>query len=356
MAKLGIIGGGQLGLFLGRAAHALQQELYYCDEQAHCPLSSIPAEGFIGALNDFTTLHQLFQRCDAIGFEFENVSIDHLKVLDQQYPNRLKQSLSMMEVAQNRLLEKACFERNGIPCGPYVEWDESYRYHQPIIIKTVRDGYDGKGQYQIGCEKEYEDFLQNKGKGAYIIEQLLPITQEYSVIMIRTQKQHVIYPIFENHHKAGILDVTYLPAQLDFYVESTLLHYTQTLMEQEDWYGILCVEYFVCEGKIYANEMAPRPHNSGHITMDTVQTSIYENTVRAWLGMELQPVEVKAHGLMKNIIGKQVPHTLKNAVVYDYYKHEVKPQRKMGHIHFIGKNRDELEAQYQQYKDGQKDE
>lgn len=335
MSKIGIIGGGQLGLFLLRAAHKQGHQVVILDPSRDCPCAKEVEQLLLAPYEDEKAILELFTICDVVGYEFENTNVEVIKGLSLELQRKMKQSLSMLEIAQHRYKEKECFRRNGIQTVEYQLWNEDYTFTKKVVIKTCTGGYDGKGQYVIENEEDYKVFLREKEACEYIIEEFIEFQQEGSIIAIRSNHEVVLYPLFENIHKKGILDETICPGRFSESIIQEAKEVVLRLFKHEEWQGILTVEFFIKENTLIANEIAPRPHNSGHITMDLGGVSIYENTIHAWCNKKVEEVKFNKQGSMKNIIGEEIYKGKQGDHFYDYGKKEVKQGRKMAHYTVI---------------------
>ncbi|MGL5541293.1 MAG: ATP-grasp domain-containing protein [Erysipelotrichaceae bacterium] len=350
MNRLGILGGGQLGMYLAMAAKAHGVEVIALDPQAHCSIQPYCDTFLQYDYNDAFGLEQLFAQSDRVLFEFENVDLALLQAMQAKYPDKVVGNLNALATSQDRLLEKQAFVAANLPVVPFEKWTKEYEYTHPCIIKTARFGYDGKGQYRIQSVQDYERFLQDKGEQDYVVEDWLDFEQECSIIAIRSKTQWIFYPLMENVHKQGILQTTRFPASFSSDYQEQAQHLIQTLMETHDYYGILCLELFVFKGGLLLNEMAPRPHNSGHVTMQTCRHSIYDNAVRCALHKPMQPCGLVQEGVMLNVLGQhyeKIDYRLNT--YYDYGKQVAKYNRKMGHFVFVAKKASEAMLQAKQY-------
>lgn len=338
MSKIGIIGGGQLGLFLLRAAHKQGHHVVILDPSRDCPCAKEAKQLLCAPYEDEKAILELFTSCDVVGYEFENTNVEVIKRLPLKLQRKLLQSLSMLDVAQHRYKEKECFSRNDIQTVEYQLWNEDYTFTKEVVIKTCTGGYDGKGQFVVRTKEDYEAFLLEKEECEYIVEEFIAFQQEGSMIAIRSNHEVVLYPLFENIHKKGILDETICPGRFSESITQEAKDVVLRLFKNEEWQGILTVEFFIRENTLIANEIAPRPHNSGHITMDLGGVSIYENTIHAWCDEGLEEVSFNKQGSMKNVIGEEIYKGKQGDIFYDYGKKEVKQGRKMAHYTNVHEN------------------
>ena len=363
-ACLGVLGGGQLGRFFVAAAHEMGYRVWVMDPDAGSPAGKIADRHLQADYRDEAALLQMAENCQAITTEFENVpasSLARLAARVQVHP-----AAAAVAVCQNRIEEKAFFARHGIPHGEYavILSAEDIRSLSavlfPAILKTATLGYDGKGQRVVTDPAEALAAFEAFHHQPCVLECRLPLECEISVILARNAQGEVqCYPPVENRHRYGILDVSIAPAR----IAAGLLAQAQTLaMEvarELDYVGTLAIEFFVSEGRLLANEIAPRPHNSGHHTLDACRSSQYEQQVRALAGLPLATAEQHSVAVMVNLLGDlwfrqhstaaQEPdwRTLFDdpaLALHMYTKQEARPGRKMGHFCVTG---GKMDAVYQ---------
>ncbi len=343
MQKIGIIGAGQLGLYLGLAAHKMGFLPLYLDSNDKSPSSFITKDFICASFDDEDKVKELFEKSDVVTYEFENVNLDIIKNLEGT--NKIPQGHMPLKISNDRLFEKNTAKDIGIPTPKFLQIDSLEDLEKgieeigfPCILKTRRFGYDGKGQYYL---RNIDDTKKIVFDTAFILEEVIDFDFEISVIGIRSiTKELAIYEPFLNIHKDGILHLTYTDFDLDEDVRKKAKSIVEEFLVSKDLYGILCCELFVKKGEIYFNELAPRPHNSGHITLDSHVTSQYENHLRSILGLPLGSTKIKKHGCMVNILGEDYCKIEgfygEDTFIYDYRKGEPKDKRKMGHINYVG--------------------
>lgn len=343
MKKIGIIGAGQLGLYLGLSAHKMGFQPIFLDSNDKSPASFITPNFICAEFDNEEKVKELVSMSDVVTYEFENVNLDVIKKLNTN--NKIPQGHIPLEISNDRLIEKNTAKSLNIHTPKYFEVNSKEDLVKgieiiglPCILKTRRFGYDGKGQHHI---KTLDDINSVVFDTPYILEQKLDFDFEISVIGIKSINNEIkIYEPIRNVHKDGILHLSYTQNNLDDNLANRAKSIVEKFMSEKNICGILCCELFVKDNQIYFNELAPRPHNSGHITMDTHETSQYENHIRAILGLPLGSVKIKKHGLMLNILGDNYSKINKfygeNTHIYDYKKVGTSPKRKMGHINFIG--------------------
>ncbi len=342
MKTVGIIGGGQLGFYLGLTAHRMGLEPVILDSNALSPAKYISNNFICASFDNFEAVEKLAEMSDVITYEFENVDLEVIKNISKT--GKVPQGHIPLEISNDRLNEKNTAHSLGIKTPKFKEINSKLDLEKALeeipqgILKTRRFGYDGKGQFKINCSKDIENIIFNT---KFIYEEKINFDFELSVIGIRSVNGEVkMYNPFRNVHKDGILHLTYTDTGISRDLENKCFEVIEKFLKEKDIYGILCCELFVCGDDVYFNELAPRPHNSGHITMDTHKTSQYENHLRAILGLPLGSCEIKTHGVMLNILGDEY-HLINefyqdDTIVYDYKKGVQMSKRKMGHVNYIG--------------------
>jgi 5-(carboxyamino)imidazole ribonucleotide synthase len=347
--RLGVIGGGQLAQMLAQAAEPLDIELHCWVDSLDCPAKNNAwlAMSDTDSPDDFK---HWIESLDALTFEFENVDTAPLELFKlPMYP-----SVQALKIAQDRALEKNFFQDNGIATTEFKivnsrsECKEAaLKIGLPVIIKTCRDGYDGKGQVLIRSKADFEKLDQGFENKSLIIEGFVAFEREVSLISVRDQAGNIrYYPLTENSHEDGILRVSKAP-YFDTELQSLAESYAQKVLTALDYVGVLAIEFFHVGTQLIANEMAPRVHNSGHWTIDGAQTSQFENHIRAVCGLPLGNTEALGYSSMVNFIGT-IPSPEKvlcisNTHFYSYHK-ESKPNRKLGHATVCAKTAEERDA------------
>lgn len=343
-ATIGILGGGQLGRMTAAAAIALG---YRC--HVYCPIEDSPAKqttslATTASYQDKDALARFADTVDVITFEFENVPADTAEFLAARKP--VRPGPNALRTAQDRLAEKDFLRSIGVATAPYraVGSEAELRsavemIGRPAILKTVRMGYDGKGQTAIRAETDLGAAWAGFGTKAGILEGFVEFACEVSVIVARSEgNRWATYAPVENQHTHGILDTTIAPARVTPEVAMRAEAITRYVAEKLDIVGLIAVEMFVThDGDVLVNEIAPRPHNSGHWTVDACYTSQFEQLVRAICGLPLGSPEHHSDAVMKNLIGADIAKW-RDAIndplqkVHLYGKDEAKPGRKMGHV------------------------
>ena len=344
--NLGILGGGQLGSMLATAAKKLDiNTIIYCDDK-DAPAQKFSDNFLFGNYNDESKISEFINKVDVVTFEFENIPFDTLELI-----NKYKQVLpkpNINQVIQNRFLEKKFVNSLNIKTTDYVMVKKLQDLHNnvnflPGILKTTTLGYDGKGQFKLNSKNDIEKLKIDFDK-EYILEKVVNLKKEISVIITRFKNQtYEIYEPIENIHEDQILKFSEIPANINENVLNLSTEWAKKISEELDYIGTLCVEYFIDEkDNVYVNEIAPRVHNSGHLTINSHNISQFENHVRAVCGMNKIETKKKFNAKMINLIGDDITKyrnkkIQENEFFFDYLKKEIKPKRKMGHFTTIFK-------------------
>ncbi len=336
--KIGIIGGGQLGMFICEAAKKKKIKTIVYSDTFDFSAKKVCDNFIVANYNDIKKINEFINNADFFTIETENIPIDFLKTIEKK--KKIFPSSKVVEIAQNRLKEKSFLNSlDGIETVRYFEvnnFDQlnefSSKFNHKCILKTQEFGYDGKGQFEIN--KKNLNKFKNKNLKKYILEEKVNFDLEISVIIARSEYNFFSYPPVENFHKNSILRKTIFPAKINDKVKERSLRMAETIAKKLDFYGVLAIEMFVLNEKILINEIAPRPHNSGHWTIDAAGCSQFDNLVSIITrGTSTDPTPFKSCEMI-NIIGNEylnIKNISKNHKVYDYFKPEVRPLRKMGH-------------------------
>ena len=353
-ATLGMLGGGQLGRFFVNAAHEMGYQVWVLDPDANSPAGEVAERHFRAGYDDYVALDEFAAGCAAITTEFENVPADTLDYLTKFVP--VRPAAAAVAVCQNRIAEKSFLRDNDFPHGPFaaIRSEEDIKLASsalfPAILKVARFGYDGKGQATVNNREEaLLAFARFKGE-ACVLEQRLTLDYEISVVLARDENGLVrCFPTVENRHSNGILDVSLVPARTSTCVGSDAEDVAARIAGQLGYIGTMAVEFFVSRGRLIVNEMAPRPHNSGHYTIDACVTDQFEQQVRALCGLPLGEPRAHSAAAMVNLLGDlwydgehyREPDWAKlravpNLKLHLYGKHHARHGRKMGHFTVIG--------------------
>ncbi len=341
--KIGIIGGGQLGMMLCEEAKLLGAKTIVLDPSKDAPAFKIADEHICATFDDFDALEDLCKRADVITYEFENVRSDFLIKLEDKY--NIKQGFKPLFDGQDRIREKTNANNHGLKTARFFDVttkDDALNAIKelgyPCLYKTRTLGYDGHGQVLLKSEEDIKNLDPFLG-GPGIIEEFIKFDYEASIVMVSDGKNVINFPVSRNIHKHGILDLSIVPAGMKKDVEDKMVNAAKKFMLDCKYLGILAIEFFIKDDDFYFNEMAPRPHNSGHYTIEGCNTNQFRELDRYLLGLPLEEPKLLYPTVMKNILGQDVPDVLKyrafpNAYVHMYGKSEVRHNRKMGHITF----------------------
>ncbi len=352
---LAVLGGGQLGRMFVHAAQSMGYRVTVLEPDAGSPAGAAAELHLRAAYDDAEALDHIARHCAAVTTEFENVPAAALRRLAASLP--VAPMAEAVEVCQHRAREKRCFKQAGVPCAPHALIESAADAEQPALssllpglLKTSRMGYDGKGQRSIA---RYEDLLpawRELGGVACVLEQRLPLRLEFSVIVARGRDGHIVHlPVQQNLHRDGVLAVTQVPApQVNAQTAERAVALASRLAETLNYVGVLCVEFFLLEdGSLVANEMAPRPHNSGHYSIDACDLSQFELQVRTLVGLPLVTPRLHSPAVMLNLLGDLwfvdgAEHActpdwagllaFPGVHLHLYGKAEPRPGRKMGHL------------------------
>jgi 5-(carboxyamino)imidazole ribonucleotide synthase len=336
--KIGIIGAGQLGRMLALAGYPLALQFRFLDSSADSPGGQV-GPIVTGAFDDPRSLERLAAETDLVTYEFENVPVGALQQVARSRP--CQPPVEALRVSQDRLYEKELFERLGIPTPPFRAIDSAAELRAavlelglPCVLKTRRLGYDGKGQRYLRRPSDVDAAWEALGGVPLILEGFVDFDREVSIVGVRSTRGEVrAYPVVENTHRAGILRVTKAPLR-NARLQQAAERHLRRMLRHFDYAGVLTIEFFVQRGRLVANEMAPRVHNSGHWTIEGAATSQVENHLRAITGMPLGDTRPVGHCAMVNFIGSLPPRdrvlALPGAHFHDYGK-AARPGRKVGH-------------------------
>ncbi len=348
-STLGVFGGGQLGRMFTHAAQKLGYRVVVFTDELESPAGQVAQETIHGDYLDPNAVRQFAERVDVITLEFENIALE--AVARAAEITMVRPGVQVLAVAQHRLNEKRTLSSAGFPVTPFYEirtFDDiapaSLKLGWPLVLKTVSWGYDGKGQRKVANAAEARDAIELLGPEPLIAEKWIPYIAEVSVIVARTAVgATAVYPMFTNSHSNHILDITTCPAEpLLLAVATKAEAIALSVADSLQLEGVLCVEFFVCNGgEIMINEIAPRTHNSGHLTLEACRTSQFEQQVRAICNLPLGDTSLIQPAAMANLLGDVwgdgSPHferALQNPATYLhlYGKSSARPGRKMGHL------------------------
>ncbi len=357
---LGVLGGGQLGRMFAQAAQRLGYKVCVLDPDAGSPAGTLADEHLRAAYLDEAALDAMAARCAAVTTEFENVPAAALDRLAARIP--VAPAGACVAIAQDRVREKRFIAEHGVPVAPHAVIETADDFSAlsavlfPAILKTARLGYDGKGQAVVEDAAAARAAWEKFGRVTCVLEKKLPLRQEVSCVVCRAADgSSATFPVSENEHRGGILAVGIVPARVTPQVEQQARAYATRIAEAMNYVGVLCVEFFVLDdGTLVANEMAPRPHNSGHYTIDACRSSQFDQQARILAGLPLGDTTAHSASVMLNLLGDlwfrhgslQEPPwaevlALPGAALHLYGKTEARVGRKMGHLTLVAARRDE---------------
>ena len=342
---LGIIGGGQLGSLLSVAANKLNIDTVIFSDDKNSPAKNFTKHFISGNYDDEKLIKEFLNKVNVITYEFENIPYKILKKLNEIKPVLPKPEVN--KLIQNRYTEKDFLNKNNIRTTRYslIKDEDDIKINDgliPGLLKTCTLGYDGKGQFKIDKKENISSEIDFTNE--YILEKFIKLKKEISVIITRFGHQrYEIYEPIENLHEDQILKHSKIPAQISEKIKNQATDWATIIAEELDYVGTLCVEYFIDnKDNLYANEIAPRVHNSGHLTINSHNVSQFENHIRAVCGLEKVETKKIYNARMLNLIGNdikdfRVKSFKDNEFFFDYQKTEIREKRKMGHFTIIEK-------------------
>jgi 5-(carboxyamino)imidazole ribonucleotide synthase len=352
-AALGVLGGGQLGRMFAIAARRMGYRVHTFSPQDDSPAGQIADVAVTASYEDLEALRTFARGVDVVTFEFENVPIEAIDAVEALAP--VRPSGVALHTAQQRAREKTFLADRGVPTAPFAPaatldelWEAVARVGTPAVIKTAAFGYDGKGQHKVATPADVEHIWTAIGHQEAVVEKFISLQAEVSIVAARGADGDIAaYPPFENRHRNHILDVTTVPAAITPAVAKQAAEIARTILEELQYVGVLCVEYFVStDGELLVNELAPRPHNSGHLTFDAAVTSQFEQQVRAVCGLPLGSPEIPRPAAMANLLGDlwvdgepnwAAACRFTDVKLHLYGKTDPRPGRKMGHLTAVGR-------------------
>lgn len=350
---IGVLGGGQLGRMIALAGYTLGQRFVFLDPGAESSAGHV-GNLRVGAYDDEERLSELARKSDVVTYEFENVPVGSARFLNELVP--VYPPPGALEVSQDRLDEKQFFARLGIPTPPFApvssreELDRAVQaIGLPMVIKTRRFGYDGKGQMVLRTFEDVARAWEALGAASLIVEGLVPFERELSILSVRsTTGETRFWPLVENEHRDGVLRLS--TPKSDAWtqdLQDRAERHAARVLDVLDYVGVLAIELFLKDGELLANEMAPRVHNSGHWTIEGAETSQFENHVRAILGLPLGSTRMVGFSAMINAIGKLPPKERVLATAgahFHAYGKDAAVGRKLGHVTVRAPSKEELRA------------
>jgi 5-(carboxyamino)imidazole ribonucleotide synthase len=350
-STLGMLGGGQLGRMFTVAARTMGYEVIVLDPDTESPAGKLATDHVCASYDDQTALDYIAKTCDAVTTEFENVPASTLEALAATCP--VRPGAQAVTITQDRIHEKTFLRDNGFPTAPFAVIHSIEDLQKgvgqvgtPAILKVSRFGYDGKGQFGINSADDMNAAWEALNGEACVLEQRMPLDIEVSVVLARGLDGEVVsYPVAENVHEGGILDVSVVPARINNVLAEKVTDMARKIATALDYVGVMAVEFFISNGELLVNEIAPRPHNSGHYTLDACVTDQFEQQVRAVCGLPLGDTKQLIPVVMINMLGdiwhhgkspdwnKLLDHP--NIKLHLYGKREARPGRKMGHYNVV---------------------
>jgi 5-(carboxyamino)imidazole ribonucleotide synthase len=338
---IGILGGGQLGYMLALAGYPLDFHFRFLDPSPQAPVGRI-ATRVTAEYTDFEALEKFAHGLALVTYEFENVPVEAARFLQKLVP--VYPPPQALETAQDRRSEKSLFQKLGIPTTEFAVVDSASDLENavrkiglPAVLKTCRLGYDGKGQWVLRTGEDVQRAKTEIPAAPLILEKFVNFSRELSILAARSRSgETAFYPLVENHHRGGILRLSLAPApHLTPELQREAEAAARRVLEALDYVGVLAIELFECDGKLLANEMAPRVHNSGHWSIEGAVTSQFENHLRAVAGLPLGDTRTLGHSAMLNLIG-ELPEAAEVLAIPDAHLHvygkSLRPGRKVGHV------------------------
>ena len=355
---IGVLGGGQLGAMFAQAARRLGYRMAVWDPDPDAPALKTADLSFTSPFTDSTSRTEFAHAISAATYEWENIPVAAASALEQIIP--MRPAGRILGLLQNRLEQKTFLKSRGLPVAPFQMvlhpdelWPAAERIGFPCICKIATEGYDGKGQWRLQEPKDVANLhgtlRQNtRDNSRWILEQFLPFEKEVSVVVTRGEDgDRRLYPVAENLHEESILRVTRAPADIDPAIAERARDLAATAVNALEGIGVFCVELFLMrDSRLFINEVAPRPHNSGHYTLDACTISQFEQQVRAVCGLPLGEARLLCPAVMVNLIGDDFTSAMTDegllhllsapgAKLHIYGKRTVRPGRKMGHVTFL---------------------
>ncbi|RDU34672.1 5-(carboxyamino)imidazole ribonucleotide synthase [Neobacillus piezotolerans] len=341
---IGIIGGGQLGRMMALSARAMGYRIAVLDPNPDSPCGQVADHKIISPYDSETAMVQLAKMCDVVTYEFENIDEKALEIAMNL--TWVPQGFQLLSIAKDRINEKNAIREAGLPVAPFKAVETTLELAEavkelgfPCVVKTAQGGYDGKGQYVLKNDREIETAAGLLKHGPCVVEKWVSFEKEISVIAARSSSgETAVFPVAENIHKNNILHQTIVPARISDEASEKALSLAVQLADALDMVGTLAVEMFLMEdGSIYINEIAPRPHNSGHFTIEACETSQFAQHIKAVCNLPLGSTELLNPAVMVNLLGEHQERLLeklpelRNWNIHLYGKNEAKAGRKMGH-------------------------
>lgn len=355
MKTIGIAGGGQLGRMLTDAAHVLGFQVVVLDPTPNSPAAQIADEQIVGDFRDAEKMQELASRCNVLTYEIEAVNVDALKGLqDSGFP--VHPTSETLAIIKDKFLQKQFLQQHGIPVAPFALPEEAESLRYPYVLKARSGGFDGRGNALVQKAEDVAGAVERlKGAPAYA-EGFVRFEKELAIVAARTVRGDIkIFPLVETSHKNHICHMVLAPAPVSKDVAKKAHQLAQKVLGALDGAGVFAIEMFLTNGELLVNEIAPRVHNSGHLTIEACRTSQFEQHIRAISGMELgEPMMKVEAAVMVNILGERSgpaepkgvdeAEAVEGVKVHIYGKMETKPERKMGHLTAVADSLEEAKA------------
>lgn len=349
-STIGIIGGGQLGKMMSLCAKAMGYKVAILDPTPNSPAGQVSDIEITAGYNDMDAIKELAKISDVITYEFENIDYEALTYLEKNA--YLPQGSEVLKITQHRFREKTAIKEMGIPVADFALIDSlkalEENFYYPSVLKTTTGGYDGKGQLVIKSDKDFAAAKELVEKQECILEKFMPFSMEISVIIAKSTTGEIsVFPVAENIHVDNICHKCIVPARISDKLQEKAIECAKTIAKNLNVIGVLAIEMFVVNDEIYVNELAPRPHNSGHFSIDACITSQFEQHVRAVCGLPLGSTRLHTPVVMVNILGDHMDKEnltnwdrymplLDEGKLHLYCKAQAVNKRKMGHINMLG--------------------
>ena len=355
-STIGMLGGGQLGRMFTVAARSMGYDVIILDPDTNSPAGKLATRHICADFEDLASLDILADECEVITTEFENIPASTLQYLEDK--GTVRPGSKAVSITQDRILEKQFLQNHHIDTADFrvIRSSDDLQHASeqithPSILKVSRFGYDGKGQITVSNANECQQAWQSLQQEDCVLEQRMPLTKEVSVVLARAVDGEVAhYPIAENQHKHGILDTSIIPARIDEATRQQILETATTIANHLDYVGVMAVEFFITANQLLVNEIAPRPHNSGHYTLDACLTDQFEQQVRAVCALPLGETRLLSPVVMVNLLGdlwnnNQPPDWNKllahrHVKLNLYGKKDARKGRKMGHFNVVDNDLD----------------
>ena len=358
---LGVVGGGQLGRMLGEAAGPLGVEVVVSDPTPDCPARPVVRDQVVGDFDDEATIRELAERADVLTYEIELADPDALGRVAEETGTPVHPDPATLRTIQDKLVQNRAFADAGIPLPEFRRVDDAEDLRAageelgwPVMLKARSGGYDGRGNFPVSGPDEAEAALEEIG-GPALAEAFVEFERELAVIGVRGAEDRWTFPVTETVHREEILRESVSPARTDEATRTRAREVARDVLDEMDGRGVYGIELFEHEGEILVNEVAPRPHNSGHWTIEGCHTSQFEEHVRAVLGWPLGSTDRRAPTVSANVLGdvdEPEPAELRNVrralaeprlSLHWYGKREVRPLRKMGHVTAVAGDEEDVE-------------